>query len=802
MLSNNSLALIAGQSKIQFTPKEQELYDLFLEEYNDIFPNILNMSEKAIIDTILLNVSTLIGEKNLNSYSKLTIAKIQSILKSQNYMQDLSSIKHIREILLSIGSNSNRFPPLNITDITPHCDITSKCYHTCGNELVYPQALNFILCLNCKVIFKPEQIHLFCKECNEDYYSDIFVEEEKYDDYIRATWDHYHCKNYFPEDMKCPKCNEGIFFSSKKNLLKCFNCNWQNKIKTMVWNCKICGKDFFSGAISYIKFENKPNKISYIKTLIDKIPAKPNYVPCCNIDPRNVNFTHSIDCDGILYLGINQGQKIIVCSKCNEILDYNKMFWYCPRCGENFLCSQKKITRNMSQNHSNINIIKNNNNENNNIHENVIKKNNSISKYQIIEYDKKKHSKFHSGLNLPNGRKLQINEKDNYSDNKLGPDKFEKNIYSNIKHVHSIKPRNKIDNIFLREYKPSNTSYDKDDSFDLIRKSPTNLFEDEKKNVNVNLNLNININNIYKNNNNQKNNNNKENIIRHALTTVIEPNEDFNHEDFKRNKLIGEGTFGKIYLSTWIVNNLQYALKELISHSQEEIDQIRTEYDLMLNFIKKTECTGIIRVYGAQSQKRNDGNYHFYVLMELATTDWEKEIKKRAKLKHSYTEGELLTIVKRLIRTFSQLQKFGICHRDIKPQNVLIINNDYKICDFGEAKIIKNSISEMHTLRGTELYMSPILFKALKEKKNDVIHNCFKSDVFSLGMCMALSASLSFKTLCEIREVENMEKLKNILVKYLIAKYSYEFINILLMMLEMDERKRPDFIELDGKVRD
>ena len=67
---------------------------------------------------------------------------------------------------------------------------------------------------------------------------------------------------------------------------------------------------------------------------------------------------------------------------------------------------------------------------------------------------------------------------------------------------------------------------------------------------------------------------------------------------------------------------------------------------------------------------------------------------------------------------------------------------------------------------------------------------------------MALAASLSFKTLCEIREVDNMEKLKNILVKYLIAKYSYEFINILLMMLEMDERKRPDFIELDGKVRD
>ena len=793
----HAITLLSGQSNIQFSPKEQELYDLFLEEYNDIFPNILNMSEKAIIDTILLNVSILIGEKKLNSYSKLTIAKIQSILKSQNYMQDLLSIKHIREILLSIGSNSNRFPPLNISEINPHCDITSKCYHICGNELVYPQSLNFILCLNCKVIFKPEQIHLFCKECNEDYYSDIYYEEEKHDDFIRATWDHYHCKNYFPEDMKCPKCNEGIYFSSKKNLLKCFNCNWKNKIKTMIWNCKICGKDFFSGAISYIKFENKPNKISYIKTLIDKIPAKPNYVPCCKIDPRNVNFIHNIDCDGILYLGINQGQKIIVCSKCNDILDYNKMLWYCPRCGENFICPEKDIVNNFSQNQNNNAIKINNNNEN------IIKKNNSItSNYQVMEFDKKKHNKLNSDNHSVDIRKLQINNNDNKNNNKkLNIDKFEKNVYSKIKHIHTIKQRNN-NNVFVKEYKQSNTSYDQNDSFDLINRSPTNIFDDKKKNVNVNLNLNININNIYKNNNNQKKNNTKENIIRHALTTVVEPNEDFNYEDFKRNKLIGEGTFGKIYSSTWIVNNCQYALKELISHSQEEIDQIRTEYDLMLDFIKKTDCTGIIRVYGAQSEKRNDGNYHFYVLMELATTDWEKEIKKRAKLKHSYTEGELLTIVKRLIRTFSQLQKFGICHRDIKPQNVLIINNDYKICDFGEAKIVKNNISELHTLRGTELYMSPILFKALKEKKNDVVHNCFKSDVFSLGMCMALGASLSFKTLCEIREVDNMEKMKNILVKYLIAKYSYEFINVLLMMLEMDENKRPDFIELDNKVRD
>ena len=188
--------------------------------------------------------------------------------------------------------------------------------------------------------------------------------------------------------------------------------------------------------------------------------------------------------------------------------------------------------------------------------------------------------------------------------------------------------------------------------------------------------------------------------------------------------------------------------------------------------------------------------------MEIATSDWEKEIKKRGRTRNLYTEGELLTIAKRLIRTFALLEKYGISHRDIKPQNVLIIDNDYKICDFGEAKITNKNISEIHTLRGTELYMSPLLFKALKEKKNEVFNNVFKSDVFYLYICMTFTAFLNFKTLCEIREVNEMDKIKNILVKYLISKYSFEFIKILLMMLENDENKRPDFIQLEEKIRD
>ena len=72
MQPNNSITLIVGKTNVKFTKNEQELFDIFLEEYNDIFPNILNLSEKAIFDRIILNVSTLLGQQNYNSYSKIT----------------------------------------------------------------------------------------------------------------------------------------------------------------------------------------------------------------------------------------------------------------------------------------------------------------------------------------------------------------------------------------------------------------------------------------------------------------------------------------------------------------------------------------------------------------------------------------------------------------------------------------------------------------------------------------------------------------------------------------------------------
>ena len=102
--------------------------------------------------------------------------------------------------------------------------------------------------------------------------------------------------------------------------------------------------------------------------------------------------------------------------------------------------------------------------------------------------------------------------------------------------------------------------------------------------------------------------------------------------------------------------------------------------------------------------------------MEVANCDWEQELINRHKENAYYTENELIDILKSLVNTLAELQKRGISHRDVKPQNILCFGKDgYKLSDFGEAKTKKKTFiksnnyayirsKKQKTLRGTELY--------------------------------------------------------------------------------------------------
>ena len=287
-----------------------------------------------------------------------------------------------------------------------------------------------------------------------------------------------------------------------------------------------------------------------------------------------------------------------------------------------------------------------------------------------------------------------------------------------------------------------------------------------------------------------------------SIKSLIEMNqypEKIIPKEYKIINTIGSGSFGKIYKVKWNKNNNNYAMKVMHFENKDKILYQKGRVKLIMDYQKKVKNDGLIKIYGDFCYKKGK-EYNYYKLMELAESDWEQEIKIRNNNNNYYSEKELLDIMIQLIKTLTLLQKNHITHRDIKLQNILLINNKYKICDFGESRKLNQKGVIIQPIRGSELYMSPILFFGLNKDLSQVTHNTYKSDVFSLGMCILYAAGLCHNSLYEIREMTDMNNIKNILEKYLSKRYSKTFIELVLSMLEINERKRPDFIQLEKTI--
>ena len=376
--------------------------------------------------------------------------------------------------------------------------------------------------------------------------------------------------------------------------------------------------------------------------------------------------------------------------------------------------------------------------------------------------------------------------------------------------------------LFNNKIERDNRSYDQNVNFKKIKIN--NLFtkyEGNRKNK-INSNI-INYNNFYNNNYlfnninsmNYQNNSNYNNFYLNYENYGMNNQQinlyNFNSQNYSIIKVLGKGSNGKIYLVQDMQTQQRFALKSMLIDNEMDLKEKEEQYNLIYRLTYENPELKIVNIYGLEVRKVDKFNTFLNVLMEKGEYDWETEISRRIKTKNYYTEDELFYILSNLVATFAILQQKGISHRDVKPQNILCFgNNEYKICDFGEAKYkdrmkygnnFNNLDSSNQTIRGTEMYMSPILFRAVKSRPDSLTkYNSFKSDVFSLGLCFLYAGSLDLNILFKVRDILNMQKIGIIVNQYLGRLYSQEFIGLLLYMLQVDEKYRPDFIELNSWI--
>ena len=720
-----------------------------------------------------------------------------------------------------------------------HCNIiindVMKC-QTCKENLYYFPNVNHLFCKKCNHEFEPDLYSWKCIKCKKDFIAEVKIFnpfeyknmkisiKEAILNKKRAKPDYLGCGCEITNDAKKLKfyhktsCNGDLFLGelNGKSIVVCSKCESMGAYEGYVWTCPLCNKRFKTNT-NYFDVNNNNNINMNNISNIYKSPIKFNKNNNSNlfVIPKNNQINNKCKSDNKNLHLLRRNNSAI------KLIDNNQLDFGI------FISPKAKMTKGIDleqSNNSNINY------KNNiiNIKKVAIPKSNNYSPYNSSN---KRVNRLISNLDLSDTKNCQNIYNKFFQGEKLNEISYvdyNNNIKNNIIYQNNQKDNLKID---LFGTKNMNQPYVKIYNNNIIGKKRA---YSNCNSININLEDGPYIKNIPKNNKIintnkipiNKINNNQNKIINYSGYESTSGDsqgkspKDINNKTIENKKVIpgqlnlinyiikkqiGKGSYGQIFLVE-DVNCNQYALKKIIACSESSIKKIKNELKILLDIQNSFSQLNVVSIYGITSQKLDITTYALYVLMELATSDWEKEILERKKTNKYYSEYELMTILFSLVKSLSLLQQKNISHRDIKPQNILIFEDKkngikkYKLADFGEAKeLLGDNNTDKQTLRGTELYMAPILFYALRARKKMkyVQHNTYKSDVFSFGLCSLFAATLGFNSLYDIRELKNNISIFVVVEKYLRYKYSDNVVNIISKMLDLNENSRCDFISLE-----
>lgn len=111
-------------------------------------------------------------------------------------------------------------------------------------------------------------------------------------------------------------------------------------------------------------------------------------------------------------------------------------------------------------------------------------------------------------------------------------------------------------------------------------------------------------------------------------------------------------------------------------------------------------------------------NNTLFLIMEYAPGGSLAEIMRE---KGKLPEKEALSIFTQLVEGLAFAHEKGIVHRDIKPLNILLgEKNEYKIADFGIARLLEKTQGDTQQVRLSLGYAAPELFKGQFSTKTDV----------------------------------------------------------------------------------
>ena len=249
--------------------------------------------------------------------------------------------------------------------------------------------------------------------------------------------------------------------------------------------------------------------------------------------------------------------------------------------------------------------------------------------------------------------------------------------------------------------------------------------------------------------------------------------------DFKKERILGKGSFGSVYLVRRRQDNKIYALKTVILEKLNKKEQENS-----VNEVRILASVNHPNVIGYKEAFWDDEKSALNIVMEYADDgDLHSKIEKMKKAGGYFKEPIIWSYAIQMIEGLKALHDKKIMHRDLKSANIFLVKDKYqcKIGDMNVSKVIKEK--ELLTQTGTPYYASPEVWR-------DEPYS-YKSDLWSIG-CVIYE-------LCNLKPPFKGKDLDELFLdvckgnpERIYSTYSDDLWKMILMLLQVDVNKRCD----------
>ena len=189
------------------------------------------------------------------------------------------------------------------------------------------------------------------------------------------------------------------------------------------------------------------------------------------------------------------------------------------------------------------------------------------------------------------------------------------------------------------------------------------------------------------------------------------------------DRILGVGGMSVVYKGRdAYLNNMPIAIK-ILKDDVANDETILKRFKAEIRIAQDLRHSNIVAVHGHSTKGPVK-----YMIMEYL---YGLTLKKYLIAKGVLTSDEIVSYTSQILRALGEAHRNNIVHRDIKPQNIMLLENGrIKVMDFGVAKMADSvTLTATGKAVGTVYYMSP----EQAEGRRDIDA---RSDIYSLGAMM------------------------------------------------------------------